>query len=100
MRFEMVAPGELESFLEKPDVMLIDLRTSQEFTKMHIKTAVNIPFHELNSALLPMDATLLLYCERGGLSLNAARELAGIGYRVLSLAGGIHMCPRKMLVGY
>ena len=41
--------------------------------------------------MLDKNKTLVLYCERGSLSLMAAKKLGEMGYRVKAVIGGFHM---------
>lgn len=91
MDFMMIPPGDIDKYVENPDVLIIDLRTPQEYMERHIKNAVNIPYEKLQGVcMFPMDMYLLLYCERGATSLAAAKELADKGYKVMTVVGGIH----------
>lgn len=87
---ETISADELDEYLGRKDAVIIDLREREAFKKSHFKTAVNIPYEELEtSRSLPKRKTLILYCERGGSSLFAARTLMKKGYRVKSVVGGI-----------
>ena len=85
MDFEMIAANELDRYIRDKNAFIIDLRTP------HIQGAVNIPYESLeNCQSLPRNMTLVLYCERGSVSMFAAKELAAKGYRVKTVIGGIH----------
>ena len=45
---------------------------------------------------LPKNVPLIFYCERGSVSMVAAREMAEKGYRAKSLTGGIHSWHRRL----
>lgn len=97
MDFVMIPPGELDKYVGNPDVLIIDLRTPQEYMERHVKNAINIPYEKLQSCcMFPMDMYLILYCERGATSLAAAKELADKGYQVMTVVGGIHAYRGKM----
>ena len=77
-----------------PDVVLLDVRTAQEFNEGHIQKALNIDvkqdgFVEKAKAILPADKTVAVYCRSGKRSANAAGMLAKEGYKVVNLTGGI-----------
>lgn len=69
-----------------PDgVMLVDVRTPEEFRVKHKEGAVNIPVDEVE-ALAPQlvpdkDTLLLLYCRTGKRADKAAEALRKMGYR-------------------
>ena len=81
---------EMDSYAGKPGVVIIDLRTPEEFRRGHIRGAVNLPYEEMEKGRRPPRGKLLvLYCERGAASLAMGRELAEEGYQVKSVTGGL-----------
>ena len=101
MDFEMIAAKRLDEYVQNPDALIIDLRSPREYRERHIRGAVNIPYDLLQSCcMFPLDRCLILYCERGGTSMTAAKELAGRGYLVKSVVGGIHAYRGKMTETY
>ena len=90
MEFETISPREIDSYLFRDGYVVIDLRDPKEFRRLHLKGAVCIPYEQLEERIrLLRSQTLILYCERGGTSLMAARELCAKGYRVKTMIGGI-----------
>jgi rhodanese-related sulfurtransferase len=69
-------------------ILVIDVRSPQEFAAGHIPGAVNIPLDELARKLdemkVPKDTTLVTMCEHGGRSSRAALELQKLGYPTAS----------------
>lgn len=97
MDFEMITPGQLEKYVDDPDALIIDLREPEEYMERHIRGAINIPYEKiLKCCMFPMDMYLILYCGRGASSMSAAKALAGRGYRVKTVVGGIHAYRGKM----
>ena len=47
MNFGTISPREIDSYLFKPDYILIDIRTPRDFRRQHIKGAVCIPYEDL-----------------------------------------------------
>lgn len=91
MDFGMIAVSELDEYVKGGNSFIIDLRTPEEYRMYHIRGAVNIPYRRLGKCWeLPKDRILILYCERGAVSMVAAKELAARGYRVKTVIGGIH----------
>lgn len=91
MDYGMIAAAELKGYGRDGGAFLVDLRLPEEYRVEHIPGAVNIPYNRLRDCRsLPKDLLLILYCERGAVSMVAARELAARGYRVKTLIGGIH----------
>jgi len=69
-------------------ILVVDVRSPQEFTTGHVPTAVNIPLDELPKKLEEMkvskDTTIVTMCEHGGRSSRAAAELQKLGYPTAS----------------
>lgn len=73
--------------------VLLDVRTPAEYGQGHLPDAVNIDWFagDFNSQLsaIPKDATIYLYCKKGGRSALASERLMSLGYgRVVDLTGG------------
>lgn len=90
--YPMIPMNVLEQWLaEDRPLLLIDLRSRQEYGQSHLRGAVNIPLEELESrvAELPEDRPLVFYCGRGSKSMRACNFLGPRGYRVVDVASGI-----------
>lgn len=98
MSFETIKTGDIVKYIGAINVMIIDLRDKHDYDKGHIPTAVNIPYEELEDkkGLLPHNYLLLFYCERGNVSLLAARDLMKDGYNIKSLYGGLKAYHGKL----
>jgi len=75
-------------------VILVDVRTPEEYGQGHIKGSRLVNYYEANfhSQLetLPKDKTVILYCRSGHRSGEALKFLVSIGYsRVFNMIGGI-----------
>ena len=76
------------------NVVVLDVRTASEYAEGHIQGAVLIDqgqddFIEKAKATLPIDKKIAVYCRSGRRSANAAGRLADIGYKCVTLKGGI-----------
>lgn len=83
-----------EELIEKPDIIVLDVRTVKEFNEGHIVGAVNIDqeqadFIEKAKATLPKEKTIAVYCRSGRRSASAAGRLAAEGFKSVNLKGGI-----------
>ncbi len=90
--FEIEA--EAASALILKGVQLLDVREDFEFQAGHIPEAIHIPLGVLKAQiphhLFNGEQPLLIYCQKGHRSLEAARILRAQGYKpVYSLAGGL-----------
>ena len=92
--FEQTDVNGFAQLIDSPDVVLLDVRSADEFAEGHIAGAINIDqgksdFVEQVKATLPADKTLAVYCRRGRRSASASGRLADAGYRCVNLKGGI-----------
>ena len=87
-------PEGFAKLIAEPDVVVLDVRTAEEFKEGHIEGALLIDwkqdgFMEKAKATLPKDKTIAVYCRSGRRSAGAASELGAEGYKVVNLMGGI-----------
>lgn len=76
------------------NVVVLDVRTAEEYADGHIERAVNIDykkddFMDRAKAALPTDKKIAIYCRSGRRSAGAASKLAAEGYVLVNLKGGI-----------
>lgn len=73
-------------------VLLLDVRTQEEFNQGHIAGAVLNPFDALETMFKEQDKSrpIVLYCRSGNRSSIALRTLSGMGYTNVSDFGGIN----------
>jgi len=82
-----------------PDgAIIIDVRSPEKYKRSHIDGAINIDFMRLFEEInkLKKNKTIVLYCDEGALSLEAARILKEKGFNVFSLKGGYRRIKRKL----
>ncbi|MFD0796625.1 rhodanese-like domain-containing protein [Maribacter chungangensis] len=83
-----------EFLKESPkDVILIDVRTPQEYHSGHLENAQNINWFDADFAdkfsVIDKDKTIYVYCKVGGRSAKAQEKLLSMGYKnVINLEGG------------
>lgn len=92
MSFDNIGSNEIGKYIGKPNVTIIDLRDPWEYDSGHIPTAINIPYENLNEYKnkLSRNELIIFYCERGNISLLAARDLLKDGYNIKSLYRGLN----------
>ncbi len=76
------------------NIILLDVRSVQEFNEGHLLGALNVPLGELKNKvglLIPNHGqTIIVYCKMGSRSLKAATNLNKMGYtNVYQLKGGL-----------
>ena len=61
-------------------------------------TGKNLVAQYIRQVCLPKNRLLVLYCDRGSLSMVQGKKLAAEGYRVVTVVGGMHAYRGKYLV--
>lgn len=89
-----VSAQKFKSEMTSDNKIILDVRTPEEYAAGHIADAVNINvlapgFSEKASKAINKEDTVYVYCRSGKRSLDAARKLSKIGYKVVNLKGGI-----------
>ena len=78
---------------EKPDAIVLDVRTVDEYEKKHIPNAKSVPLEEFQngnfSSLPDKNATILIYCWTGRRAQDAAQILVDKGYKNVYEFGGM-----------
>lgn len=91
----VLSPEEFAKYIQtESDVVIIDVRTPEEFSEGHIAGAINIDvsdddFTEDVEAVVSRSAKPAVYCRSGRRSADAARTLQSAGYNVRDLDGGV-----------
>ena len=80
--------------INDPNVVVLDVRTAEEFKDGHLEGALNIDqaqsdFIQKAKEALPIGKTIAVYCRSGRRSASAAGILAVEGYKAVNLKGGI-----------
>ena len=97
-----ITASTLSKELEKPDSLLIlDVRTEQEWQQRRIDDSLNIPLHNLEERLseLHQQQTLVVYCANGYRSSMAASLLQKHGFiHVRDLIGGFDAWEQEVII--
>ena len=77
--------------VESHQVKVLDVRRQTEFARGHLPGAVNIAHTRLAGRMdeVPRDQRLLVNCQSGGRSAQAAAYLKRAGYDIVNLKGGM-----------
>lgn len=88
---DMAQDEAMKIFETEEDVIILDVRTKEEYEEGHIKGAVNVPNEEIASITLPYakDDRIFVYCRSGNRSRQAAQTLVELGYTNIINFGGI-----------
>lgn len=78
---------------EEQDLVLLDVRTPEEYAEGHLPGAINLPNETIGdeppSVLSDFDQQILVYCRSGNRSKQAAQKLVQLGYTDVVEIGGI-----------
>jgi rhodanese-related sulfurtransferase len=81
-----------------PTLLVLDVRSTEEFAQGHVPGAVNIPHDQVASRMaeVPKDKDVVLYCRSGRRTGLAAEVLSANGYtRLLHLEGDMNAWLEK-----
>lgn len=90
-----------EMLEQQEDIIILDVRTKEEFEEGHIQGSILIPDYEIEEkaeqVLTDPSATILVYCRSGRRSAEAAKTLAKLGYTDIYDFGGIIDWPYEVV---
>lgn len=85
----------------KKDIIILDVRTKEEFEESYIDKAILIPNEEIyNKApeiLKNKNSDILVYCRSGKRSQEACKKLIKLGYKNIYDFGGIIDWPFEII---
>lgn len=102
MAYKNISPSEVQDLISTATPMIIiDVRTPQEYSQGRIPTSINIPLNILKSKVqkknIPKTTKIIVYCQRGTRSLEAAKILDDLGYTDVYNLGGIESWPYEIV---
>src|SRR6185436_5088050 len=78
-------------WLDAGDTTLIDVREADEHARERIREATLVPLSHFSASRVPASRRIILHCQGGVRSMQAAQSLAGTGRDgVASMAGGLN----------
>ena len=95
LSFKRITPEEAKEMMaEDDDIVILDVRTPEEYASGHIPGAICIPnetiYKERPEELPDLDQVILVYCRSGIRSKRSARMLYEMGYTNIYEFGGIN----------
>ena len=79
---------------EESGYIILDVRTTEEYSEKHIPGAINIPNETIGTEDIPelpdKEQLILVYCRSGNRSKQAAEKLVKLGYTNIVELGGIN----------
>ena len=91
--YKKITSDEAKKMMETQKVIVVDVRTLEEYNEGHIPNAISVPLetieNEAEAKLKNKDALILVYCRSGRRSREAALRLIEKGYTNVIDFGGI-----------
>ena len=93
LTFQDINSDELELMISKEDLILLDVRTTTEYSNGHLISAVNINYYgdNFDNDIDKLDKSkpIIVYCKSGGRSSKSALKLVEKGFEeIYNLKGG------------
>jgi len=99
--FTDIAAAQLQAMMaDGQPLLIIDVRTAEEYAGGHIEGAENLPLDQLATWAPTLDpsARICVVCQGGTRSASAARQLVGRGFTdVYNLLGGVAGWPGELV---
>lgn len=100
--FSNITPEEAKKRLDsEKGIILLDVRTKEEYDAGHIKNSMLIPVDVLKDQaeekLKDKEAVIFVYCRSGNRSTTASQILADLGYKKVYNLGGIINWPYEVV---
>ena len=90
-----VTPEEVKSDIDNNEkIILLDVRTPEEYAKTHIEKSVNLPLDEVSKKIVSIipnkNQFIYVYCFSGARSISAVKQMLDLGYNnVFNMPNGI-----------
>ena len=90
--FSVLTPDKAVPYYD--EVLIVDVRTPEEYKESHLKNAINIPVDEIETRFADevtsdKDQKVFVYCKSGVRAINAMETLKNLGYYKIYSIGGI-----------
>lgn len=103
--YHKITPQEAKERMEThPAIVIVDVRSAEEYNAGHIPNAVSLPVEQIEAAsdevarILPdKQAEILVYCRSGKRSSRAAHALVQLGYTGIYDIGGLKDWPYEVV---
>jgi len=92
-QYNNASPKEAKAMIDKGNIVLVDVRTPQEWNAGHLAGAVLVDFYdpnfENNIKKVSKGKKVLVYCARGRRSASASEKMSTSGWKdVTNMTGG------------
>jgi phage shock protein E len=91
----------IEAMSQDSSIVLVDVRTPQEYAEGYVEGAINIPLDTIEAnfetIISDKDTRLFIICRSGNRSAEAALILRELGYRDITDIGGVINWPQPLV---
>jgi len=99
--YTTITGSQFQKMINNNGILILDVRSSEEYKKGHIPNAKNLPVDTLSSKLSTLnsykDSEIVVYCASGGRSARACDILSKNGFnKVYNLSGGVSSYKGKL----
>lgn len=99
--YHKISAEEAKQMMENQEVVIVDVRTEEEYAQKHIDKAILVPNEtiadEAKEKLPDKKAVYLVYCRSGNRSRAASEKLVEQGYEAVYDFGGINDWPYEVV---
>ena len=98
-RYQKITPQEAKEKLQSNSIVLLDVRTQEEYEAGRIPNSLLLPLdhlHKIEEVVPNKDKEVIIYCRSGVRSRNAAKALINMGYKNVYDLGGILDWPYEV----
>lgn len=92
--YNFISGNEAYKMIRNEDVVIIDVRSKEEFNTGHLENAVNIPHtsigSEIKSIVNDLNQKIIIYCRSGARAETASNTLVNLGYTNVYTFGGLN----------
>ena len=82
-----------QTFNEITKTIILDVRSEEEYNNGHIESSINLPLDNIEDINYKKDTKIIVYCQSGNRSKQAALKLIDMGYTNVYDMGGITNWP-------
>jgi len=103
--YQNISPLEGKNRLDTDkNIILIDVRTPDEYAQVHIPNSKSLPLNKLESGISKIakdkESEIIVYCLSGARAASACSQLSTMGYTNVSNMGGIQAWKYETVHGH
>lgn len=100
-KYKKISSEEAKETIDNEDVVVLDVRTKEEYDSGHIDNAVLLPVTKIDEKVFDIitskNEKILVYCRSGNRSATASKLLIEMGYTNVYDFGGIIDWPYEIV---